>query len=154
MAERLGKAAGGVHDFGHPVQPCGADGALRARRRVHRRAWRRIATRMSRVARRCWAASSRSRSRTSRTARWRWSEIEAAIKERRPASCADALLAIENTFGGRVMPQSWIWDATALARRQGLARISTGRGVFNAAVAGNVDAARDRASPSIRSRSA
>jgi len=51
------------------------------------------------------------------------------------------LLTIENTFGGRVMPLSWISDATALARTFGLSTHLDGARVFNAAVAGNVDVA-------------
>lgn len=51
------------------------------------------------------------------------------------------LLTIENTFGGRVMPMSWIADATALARQHGLSLHLDGARVFNAAVAGNVDVA-------------
>jgi len=51
------------------------------------------------------------------------------------------LLAIENTFGGRVMPQSWIAEATTLARAHGLSTHLDGARVFNAAVAGNLDVA-------------
>ncbi len=51
------------------------------------------------------------------------------------------LLTIENTFGGRVMPMSWIADATALARQHGLSTHLDGARVFNAAVAGNLDVA-------------
>lgn len=49
------------------------------------------------------------------------------------------LLALENTFGGRVMPLTWIGEATALARARGLGTHLDGARVFNAAVAGNVD---------------
>ena len=49
------------------------------------------------------------------------------------------LLAIENTFGGRVMPLSWMAEATELARTHGLGTHLDGARVFNAAVAGNVD---------------
>lgn len=51
------------------------------------------------------------------------------------------LLALENTFGGRVMPQSWMAEATALARRHHLGTHLDGARVFNAAVAGNIDVA-------------
>lgn len=51
------------------------------------------------------------------------------------------LLTIENTFGGRVMPLSWIAEATAMARKHGLGLHLDGARVFNAAVAGNVDVA-------------
>jgi threonine aldolase len=68
-------------------------------------------------------------------------DIEAAIKEDDPHLARTALLALENTFGGRVMPMSWIDEATALARRHNLGTHLDGARVFNAAVAGNVDVA-------------
>jgi threonine aldolase len=68
-------------------------------------------------------------------------DIEAAIKPDDPHLARTRLLALENTFGGRVMPQSWIEDATALARRHGLSTHLDGARVFNAAVAGNLDVA-------------
>ena len=65
--------------------------------------------------------------------------IEAAIATDEDSHVARTqLLAIENTFGGRVMPQSWIGDATALARRHRLSTHLDGARVFNAAVASNV----------------
>ncbi len=51
------------------------------------------------------------------------------------------LLALENTFHGKAMPLTWLAEATALARRHGLATHLDGARVFNAAVAGNVDVA-------------
>jgi threonine aldolase len=51
------------------------------------------------------------------------------------------LLALENTLGGRVMPLSWLAEATALAREHRLSAHLDGARVFNAAVAGNVDVA-------------
>ena len=68
-------------------------------------------------------------------------DIEAAIKPDDPHYARTRLLALENTFGGRVMPLTWIEDATALARRHGLGTHLDGARVFNAAVAGNVDVA-------------
>lgn len=68
-------------------------------------------------------------------------DIEAAIKEDDPHLARTRLLAIENTFGGRVMPMSWMSDATALARRHGLGTHLDGARVFNAAVASNLDVA-------------
>ena len=68
-------------------------------------------------------------------------DIEAAIKEDDAHLARTRLLALENTFGGRVMPQSWIDDATALARRHNLSTHLDGARVFNAAVAGNIDVA-------------
>ncbi|MEO7221169.1 MAG: low-specificity L-threonine aldolase [Devosia sp.] len=68
-------------------------------------------------------------------------DIEAAIKDDDPHLARTRLLALENTFGGRVMPQSWIEDATGLARRHNLSTHLDGARVFNAAVASNIDAA-------------
>jgi threonine aldolase len=68
-------------------------------------------------------------------------DIEAAIKEEDEHYPRTRLLALENTFHGRVMPQSWIEEATALARRHGLGTHLDGARIFNAAVAGNIDAA-------------
>ncbi len=73
-------------------------------------------------------------------------DIEGAIKADDPHLARTRLLAIENTFGGRVMPQSWIGDATALARKHGLGTHLDGARVFNASVAGNIDVA-DIAAP-------
>jgi threonine aldolase len=69
------------------------------------------------------------------------SDIEAAIKEDDLHFARTRLLALENTFAGRVMPQSWIEEATALARRHDLGTHLDGARVFNAAVAGNIDVA-------------
>lgn len=69
------------------------------------------------------------------------SDIEAAIKPDDPHLARTRLLALENTFGGRVMPQSWIEDATTLARKHNLTTHLDGARVFNAAVAGNIDVA-------------
>jgi threonine aldolase len=68
-------------------------------------------------------------------------DIEAAIKDDDPHLARTRLLCLENTFGGRVMPQSWIEDATTLARRHNLSTHLDGARVFNAAVAGNIDVA-------------
>ncbi|PMR81783.1 low-specificity L-threonine aldolase [Halomonas urumqiensis] len=45
------------------------------------------------------------------------------------------LLALENTYNGKVMPAAWQADATALARRHGLATHLDGARLFNASVA-------------------
>ena len=68
-------------------------------------------------------------------------DIESAIKEDDPHLARTRLLALENTLGGRVMPQGWIEAATALARRYKLGTHLDGARVFNAAVAGNIDVA-------------
>jgi threonine aldolase len=66
--------------------------------------------------------------------------IEAAIKPDDPHFARTRLLALENTLGGKVMPLSWIGQATGLARERGLATHLDGARLFNAAVEG---AARD-----------
>lgn len=68
-------------------------------------------------------------------------DIEAAIKPDDYHLARTRLLALENTFGGRVMPQSWIEEATALAGAHDLSTHLDGARVFNAAVAGNIDVA-------------
>ena len=68
-------------------------------------------------------------------------DIEAAMKPDDAHYARTRLLAIENTFGGRVMPMTWIGEATALARRHNLSTHLDGARVFNAAVGTNVDVA-------------
>lgn len=67
-------------------------------------------------------------------------DIEAAIKPDDPHFARTRLLALENTLGGRVMPLSYLREATALARRHGLATHLDGARLFNAAVAMGGDA--------------
>ena len=62
-------------------------------------------------------------------------DIEAAIKPDDAHFARTRLLTLENTFGGQVMPWDWQRDATALARRHGLATHLDGARLFNAAVA-------------------
>jgi threonine aldolase len=69
------------------------------------------------------------------------SDIENAIKEDDLHLARTRLLALENTLGGRVMPQNWIDEATALARRYKLGTHLDGARLFNASVAGNNDVA-------------
>ncbi|MFT3711311.1 MAG: low-specificity L-threonine aldolase [Archangium sp.] len=66
--------------------------------------------------------------------------IEGAIKPMDDHYARTKLLALENTFGGRVMPQKWVEDACALAKRHGLARHLDGARLFNAAVKQKVEA--------------
>ena len=61
--------------------------------------------------------------------------IEAAIKPDDPHFARTRLLALENTLGGKVMPSDYLAQATALAKRKGLARHLDGARLFNAAVA-------------------
>ncbi|MBC8058183.1 MAG: low-specificity L-threonine aldolase [Rhizobiales bacterium] len=67
-------------------------------------------------------------------------DIEAAIKPDDSHFARSRLLALENTIGGKVLPMSYIAEATALARRHGLATHLDGARLFNAAVAHGGDA--------------
>ncbi|MFO0600221.1 MAG: low-specificity L-threonine aldolase [Myxococcaceae bacterium] len=60
--------------------------------------------------------------------------LEAAIKPLDDHYARTKLLALENTFGGRVMPQSWVDAACALAKQHGLGRHLDGARLWNAAV--------------------
>lgn len=62
-------------------------------------------------------------------------DIEAAVKPDDPHFARSRLLALENTLGGKVLPQSYLEQATALARSKGLATHLDGARLFNAAVA-------------------
>ena len=61
-------------------------------------------------------------------------DIEAAIKPDDAHFARTRLLALENTWGGKVLPLAYIEEATALARRRGLATHLDGARLFNAAV--------------------
>ena len=77
-------------------------------------------------------------------------EIEAAIKPDDPHFARTRLLALENTWGGQVLPQSYVLEATALAHSRGLATHLDGARLFNAAMASGGDpraAARSLAEP-------
>jgi threonine aldolase len=62
-------------------------------------------------------------------------DIEASIKPDDAHFARTRLLCLENTFGGQPMTMSYLRDATALARRHGLAAHLDGARLFNAAVA-------------------
>ena len=62
-------------------------------------------------------------------------DIEANLKPDDAHFARTRLLALENTWGGRVLPPGYIEQATALARRRGLATHLDGARLFNAAVA-------------------
>jgi threonine aldolase len=62
-------------------------------------------------------------------------EIEASIKPDDPHFARTRLLALENTLGGKLLPFSYVEQATALAKRKGLGRHLDGARLFNAAVA-------------------
>ena len=67
-------------------------------------------------------------------------DIEAAIKPDDAHFARTRLLALENTWGGRVLPAAYVEAATALARRKGLATHLDGARLFNAAVASGAPA--------------
>lgn len=73
-------------------------------------------------------------------------EIAAAIKPDDAHFARTRLLALENTWGGQVLPQAYVQAATTLARDRGLATHLDGARLFNAAVASGVSA-RDIAQP-------
>lgn len=62
-------------------------------------------------------------------------KIEAAIKPDDPHFARSRLLALENTWHGRVIPQDYIEQATALVRKRGLSCHLDGARFFNAVVA-------------------
>jgi threonine aldolase len=67
-------------------------------------------------------------------------DIAAAIKPDDPHFARTRLLALENTIGGRILPQTYVVEATTLARERGLACHLDGARLFNAAVASGVSA--------------
>jgi len=67
-------------------------------------------------------------------------DIEAAIKPDDAHFARTRLLALENTWGGRVLPMAYIEAAAALARLRGLATHLDGARLFNAAVAAGLQA--------------
>ncbi len=71
----------------------------------------------------------------------RLEDIEANIKPDDAHFARTRLLALENTWGGQILPQPYIEAATALARCKGLATHLDGARLFNAAVASGVPAA-------------
>jgi len=68
------------------------------------------------------------------------SDIEASVKPDDAHFAVTRLLALENTWGGKVLPAGYVEQATALARRKGLATHLDGARLFNAAVASGVPA--------------
>ena len=67
-------------------------------------------------------------------------DIDAAIKPDDAHFARTRLLALENTWGGQVLPMAYIEQATALAHARGLATHLDGARLFNAAVAAGVAA--------------
>jgi threonine aldolase len=65
-------------------------------------------------------------------------DIEAAIKPDDAHYARTRLLALENTWGGQVLPPDYIVAATTLAHRRGLSAHLDGARLFNAAVASGV----------------
>jgi len=62
-------------------------------------------------------------------------DIEAAIKPDDEHFARTRLLALENTWGGKLLPFEYVQQATDLARSRGLSRHLDGARLFNAAVA-------------------
>jgi threonine aldolase len=62
-------------------------------------------------------------------------DIEANIKPDDAHFARSRLLALENTWGGNVLPHAYVQEACALARARGLATHLDGARLFNAAVA-------------------
>ena len=62
-------------------------------------------------------------------------DIEAAIKPDDPHFARTRLLALENTWNGKLVPQAYLEEACAFARSRGLARHLDGARLFNAATA-------------------
>ena len=62
-------------------------------------------------------------------------DIEAAIKPDDSHFARSRLLALENTLGGKLLPMTYLAEATALVRKRGLATHLDGARLFNAAVA-------------------
>ncbi len=61
-------------------------------------------------------------------------DIEGAIKPDDSHFARTRLLCLENTFGGKALPLTYMAEATGLARRKGLATHLDGARLFNAAV--------------------
>lgn len=67
----------------------------------------------------------------------RLEDIEANIKPDDAHFAKTRLLALENTWGGNILPLGYVEQATALARKKGLATHLDGARLFNAAVGSN-----------------
>ena len=67
-------------------------------------------------------------------------DIEAAIKPDDPHFARTRLLALENTWSGKLLPPAYVAAATGLARSRGLATHLDGARLFNAAVATDASA--------------
>jgi threonine aldolase len=62
-------------------------------------------------------------------------DIEAAIKPDDAHFAKTKMLALENTWGGKVLPQSYLHAFSSFAKQKGLARHLDGARLFNAAAA-------------------
>ena len=63
------------------------------------------------------------------------SDIETAIKPDDAHFAMTKMVALENTWGGKVLPQTYLNEFSAFAKQKGLARHLDGARLFNAAVA-------------------
>jgi threonine aldolase len=61
-------------------------------------------------------------------------DIEAAIKRGDSHFATTRVIALENTFGGRVLPMNYMWAVAGIAERHGLGMHLDGARAFNAAV--------------------
>ena len=68
-------------------------------------------------------------------------DIQASIKPDDPHFAITRLLALENTIGGKVLPMSYMTEATDLARQHGLSTHLDGARGFNAVTAMGIDIA-------------
>lgn len=68
-------------------------------------------------------------------------DIEAAIKKGDSHFATTRVIALENTFGGRVLPMDYMWKVAGIAERHGLGLHLDGARAFNACVALGMDIA-------------
>lgn len=68
-------------------------------------------------------------------------DIEGAIKSGDSHFATTRVIALENTFGGRVLPMAWMDEVAGIAREHGLGLHLDGARAFNASVALGVDIA-------------
>ena len=111
-----GQGGGAVHAQRHAEQPGRHHEPLRPRRRVHRRPGRAHATATKPAARRCWAACSRSRCPTSRTAAWRWPTSTPRSSPTTSISRAAGCWRWRTPSAARCCRMAYLAEATALAR--------------------------------------
>lgn len=70
---------------------------------------------------------------------WNLEKLERVIKKRSISTTETKLVCMENAFGGKVIPLSYMEKVHAIAKKHGLAVHLDGARIFNAATALNVD---------------